>query len=98
MKFPSWLSLSRKTKKFITETMAHQAFMDFDHPDIDRVLIAGAVVTRDQGHWSIESGAETDEDLAQMAQRILGHCDCGAPLSNRDTRFECRSCGREYRI
>ena len=87
-----------RAKEMLTHALAHQAFLDFDHPDIDRVLIANAVVVREEGHWRIESGAETAEELELRADREAGICDCGSVLSNRETRYQCRSCGREYKL
>ncbi len=87
-----------RAKKFLNQVLAHQAFLDFDHPDVDRVLIAGAIAAREEGHWRIESGAETDEELELRARRLEGICDCGSVLSNREARYQCRACAREYTL
>ncbi|MCP4007446.1 MAG: hypothetical protein GY725_24975 [bacterium] len=93
MKF-RWLT--RRTKDLVTQSLAHQAFLDFDHPDVNRFLVAGAIVVNDEGHCRIESGAESDEELERIARRYEGTCDCGSVLSNREERYHCRACNREY--
>jgi acetyltransferase-like isoleucine patch superfamily enzyme len=51
---------------------------------------AGAVVTRDVPERGIVAGNPA---------RLRGFaCDCGHPLTKRNSDFACPSCGREYRI
>lgn len=66
-------------------------------PEIERLLVAGAVVVREGEHFRIESGEDAWSELEAHAKRLEGLCDCGALLSARGARAHCRSCGREYR-
>jgi hypothetical protein len=66
-------------------------------PEIERLLVAGAVVVREGEHFRIESGEDAWAELEARAKRLEGLCDCGAVLSARGARAHCRSCGREYR-
>lgn len=66
-------------------------------PEIERLLVAGAVVVREGEHFRIESGEDAWSELEAHARRLEGLCDCGAVLSARGARAHCRSCGREYR-
>jgi hypothetical protein len=66
-------------------------------PEIERLLVAGAVVVREGEHFRIESGDDAWAELEARAKRLEGLCDCGAVLSARGARAHCRSCGREYR-
>ncbi len=59
----------------------------------ERLIVAGAVVVRHGDHYSI---AEGDEDPARLARLAAGQCDCGASLSVRDGRRQCRTCYREF--
>jgi hypothetical protein len=88
MKF-RWLS--RRAREIVTEGLIHDSEMD-----VDRLLVAGAVVVRDGEHFRIESGDESWTELEARAKRLSGLCDCGAVLSVKHTRAHCRSCGREY--
>jgi hypothetical protein len=88
MKF-RWLS--RRAREIVTDTLHHEA----EH-DVDRLLVAGAVVVRDGEHFRIESGDDSWSDLEAHARRLQGLCDCGAVLSLKAQRAHCRSCGREY--
>ena len=65
--------------------------------DIERVLVSGAVVHRDGDHYRIESGGDEWSDLQSAADRAAGRCDCGKVLSRRGDRWQCRTCGRQYR-
>jgi hypothetical protein len=65
-------------------------------PEVERLLVAGAVVVRDGEHFRIESGDDTWSELEARARRLEGLCDCGALLSCKGARAHCRSCGREY--
>ena len=37
------------------------------------------------------------QELPAQARQRAGMCDCGALLSRRGERSQCRTCGREYR-
>ncbi|HTO52507.1 MAG TPA: hypothetical protein VMR50_03895 [Myxococcota bacterium] len=88
MKF-RWLS--RRAREIVTESLLPET-----ETDLDRLLVAGAVVVRDGQHFRIESGDESWGELEAHARRLAGLCDCGALLSVKNTRAHCRSCGREY--
>ena len=88
MKF-RWLT--RRAREIVTDTLLDEAEMD-----VDRLLVAGAVVVRDGEHFRIESGADSWSELEAHARRMSGLCDCGAVLSVKHNRAHCRSCGREY--
>jgi hypothetical protein len=88
MKF-RWLS--RRAREIVTETLLQDA-----ETDVDRLLVAGAVVVRDGEHFRIETGDESWSELEAHARRLSGLCDCGAVLSLNGQRAHCRSCGREY--
>lgn len=88
MKF-GWLS--RRAREIVTETLRQEA-----DTDVDRMLVAGAVVVRDGEHFRIEHGDESWSELEAHARRLSGLCDCGAVLSVKGQRAHCRSCGREY--
>lgn len=64
--------------------------------ELERMLVAGALVVRKGEHYRIESGAETYGDLELAARRLGGVCDCGAPLSSREAIRFCRTCPGEY--
>lgn len=88
MKF-RWLS--RRARQIVTETLLQEA-----DGEVDRLLVAGAVVVRDGEHFRIESGDDSWTELEAHARRLQGLCDCGAVLSVKANRAHCRSCGREY--
>jgi len=88
MKF-RWLS--RRAREIVTETLLQEA-----DSEVDRLLVAGAIVVRDGAHFRIESGDESWTELEAHARRLQGLCDCGAVLSLKGPRAHCRSCGREY--
>ncbi|MFI5317472.1 MAG: hypothetical protein ACHQ6T_17360 [Myxococcota bacterium] len=88
MKF-RWLS--RRARQIVTETLLQDT-----ETDLDRQLVAGAVVVRDGEHFRIESGDESWSELEAHARRLQGLCDCGAVLSLKGPRAHCRSCAREY--
>jgi hypothetical protein len=88
MKF-RWLS--RRAREIVTEGLLDEAGVD-----VDRLLVAGAVVVRDGEHFRIESGDDSWSELEARARRLSGLCDCGAVLSVKHNRAHCRSCGREY--
>ena len=85
--------LSRRAREIVLDPLAQEA-----EPELERLLIAGAVVVREGEHYRIESGEESFRELEARARRLdKGFCDCGALLSSHGTRAQCRSCGREYR-
>jgi len=88
MKF-RWLS--RRAREIVSQTLLQDA-----DTDLDRLLVAGAVVVRDGEHFRIESGDESAAELEAHARRLQGLCDCGAVLSVKGSRAHCRACGREY--
>jgi hypothetical protein len=83
--------LTRRARQIVTESLLTDT-----ETDLDRLLVAGAVVVRDGEHFRIESGDESWSELEAHAKRLSGLCDCGAVLSVKNTRAHCRSCGREY--
>jgi len=83
--------LSRRARQIVTESLLDEAEMD-----VERLLVAGAVVVRDGEHFRIESGDDSWSELEAHARRQSGLCDCGAVLSVKHNRAHCRSCGREY--
>jgi hypothetical protein len=83
--------LSRRAREILAETALQEP-----EAEIDRLLVAGAVVVRDGAHFRIESGDDSWTDLEARARRLQGLCDCGAILSVHGQRAHCRACGREY--
>ena len=65
--------------------------------EVDRLLVAGAIVARDEEHYRIEQGGDSWSELQADAARLEGLCDCGALLSTSGDRCRCRTCGREFR-
>lgn len=84
--------LADRAREIVTETLEREP-----SPEVERLLVAGAVVVREGGHFRIESGEDAWAELEARAKRLEGLCDCGAVLSARGARAHCRSCGREYR-
>ncbi len=84
-------SLRERARAIVQQTL----LSDID-PEVDRTLVAGAVVARDRDHYRIQSGEESLEDLERGARRAQGVCDCGGILSTRGEHAHCRSCGREF--
>lgn len=70
---------------------------DADEPEVERILVADAVVAREGNHYRIVSGGESLQELETSQSRSPGACDCGGPLSSFFERQRCRACGREYR-
>jgi hypothetical protein len=85
--------LSRRAREIVSQTLHDEA----DEPELERLLIAGAVVVREGEHFRIESGEDAWSELEARARRLEGLCDCGSLLSSLGARAHCRSCGREYR-
>lgn len=84
-------SLRERARAIVQQTL----LSDTD-PEVDRTLVAGAIVARDRDHFRIERGAESPEDLERVALLAQGMCDCGGLLSTRAELAHCRSCGREF--
>lgn len=78
--------------------IVQQTLLSEGDPEVDRTLVAGAVVAREDDHYRIQSGDETPEDLERAALRAEGLCDCGEVLSTRGDHGHCRACGREFSI
>ncbi len=85
-------SLRNRARAIVQQTLMT------DDPEVDRTLVAGAVVARegDANHYKIQTGEESPDDLARAALREEGLCDCGSVLSTRGDRARCRNCGREF--
>ncbi len=91
MAAPIWIQRARQA--------AWEAFQAVEvSPEIERLLVSGAVVAREGDHYRIESGDEDAKELEHVHHRAAGLCDCGRPLSSRDTVHRCRACGREFRL
>ena len=88
MKF-AWLS--RRAREIVSSTIAQEG-----EPELERLLVAGALVVREGEHYRIESGEDVWAELEARARRLEGLCECGALLSSRGARAHCRRCGREY--
>jgi hypothetical protein len=84
--------LTRRARDLVSRTVLEEN----EEPEVERTLVAGAVVAREGSHYRIEIGAETIEEIEDSALLRAGSCDCGAPLSFRNGRMRCRSCGRNY--
>ena len=83
--------LSRRAREIVSQTIAQDA-----EPELERLLVAGAVVVRDGEHYRIESGEDAWSELEARARRLEGVCECGSLLSSRGARAPCRRCGRAY--
>jgi ribosomal protein S27AE len=84
--------LTRRAREIVADTIA-----DEGEPELERLLVAGAVVVREGEHYRIESGEDVWSDLEARARRLEGLCECGSLLSSHGSRAHCRRCGREYR-
>ncbi len=85
-----WLERARRV---VRATLGGEA-----EGDLDRLLVSGALVTREGDHYRVEQGAEEWEELEAIDRRRAGVCDCGSPLSSRGSLHSCRACGREFRL
>ena len=83
--------LSRRAREIVSNTITQEG-----EPELERLLVAGAVVIREGEHYRIESGEDPWSELEARARRLEGLCECGALLSSHGTRAHCRRCGREY--
>ena len=83
--------LSEQALRVVSQTLE-----DWSDPELDRMLVMGALVVRDGNHYWIESGAEEWRELEARACRLEGLCDCGALLSVVVERMVCRVCAREF--
>ncbi|MBM4337086.1 MAG: hypothetical protein FJ108_14465 [Deltaproteobacteria bacterium] len=86
--------LSRRAREIVSETLQQEAEVELE---IERMLVAGAVVVREGEHYRIESGDDVWGELEARARLLEGLCGCGSLLSSHGARAQCRSCGREYR-
>ncbi len=84
-----WLERARRVVR---------ATLGGEEGDLERLLVSGALVTRDGDHYRVEQGAEASEELEAIERRRSGVCDCGNPLSSRGSVHSCRACGREFRL
>jgi hypothetical protein len=85
-------SFAQRARELVTRTLG-----EVDEPEVERILVADAVVSREGDHYRIVSGGESLQELEAAQTRPAGACDCGGPLSSFFERQRCRSCGREYR-
>jgi hypothetical protein len=83
----------RRTREVVRQTLRTHG-----EPEVDRLLVADAIVTREGSHYRIESGGESWDEIEVIARRRSGVCDCGKPLSTRGKVYRCRTCGREFRL
>ena len=83
--------LTERARELVQRTLGETG-----EPEIERLLVGDAVVSREGDHYRIESGGDDDESLAAQANRPAGVCDCGEPLSFFDDYQRCRTCGRDY--
>ncbi len=83
--------LSRRAREIVAGTIAQEG-----ESELERLLVAGAVVVRDGEHYRIESGDDAWSELEARARRLEGLCECGALLSSHGARAHCRRCGRVY--
>jgi tRNA(Ile2) C34 agmatinyltransferase TiaS len=86
----TWISRTRE--------VVRQTLRTHGEPELDRLLVAGAIVAREGSHYRIETGGESWEEIEAIARRESGVCDCGKPLSARGKIYRCRTCGREFRL
>lgn len=86
--------LSRRAREIVSETLKQEAEVELE---VERMLVAGAVVVREGEHYRIESGDDVWAELEARARLLEGLCGCGSLLSSNGSRAKCRSCGREYR-
>lgn len=86
-------SLRERARAIVQETL-----LSDPDPEVDRTLVAGAVIARDRDHYRIQSGEESLEELDRGARHAQGVCDCGGILSTRGAHAHCRSCGREFDV
>ena len=83
--------LSRRAREIVSETITQEG-----ESELERLLVAGAVVVRDGEHYRIESGDDVWSELEARARRLEGLCECGSLLSSNGARAHCRRCGRVY--
>lgn len=86
-------SLAERARRAVAESLQ----TDGD-PEVERALVAGAVVAREGDHYRIELGGDDWTELEAGARRLEGRCDCGALLSVSGGRARCRTCGREFLV
>jgi hypothetical protein len=86
-------SFSQRARSLVVRTISEAA-----EPEVERLLVAGALIAREGEHYRIETGSPDWQELEAAAPHLHGACDCGAVLSLSDGRQRCRTCGREYRL
>ena len=59
--------LSRRAREIVAEHARHEA-----ESELERLLVAGAVVVRDGEHYRIESGDDAWSELEARARRLRG--------------------------
>jgi hypothetical protein len=84
--------MTRRARAIVSRTLGD------DEPEVDLMLISGALVARQGTHYRIELDLEGDLELESLAHRADALCDCGGLLSSCGSRLLCRSCGREFRF
>jgi len=84
--------LGRLVSRVVDRTLEH---ID---PEVDRLMIGGALVQRTGSHFRIERGGESCEELEAQAMRLQGRCDCGSSLCQAGNRVRCPKCGREFSL
>jgi hypothetical protein len=84
--------LGRQFARVVDRTLEHI------EPEVDRLMVGGALVQRCGEHFRIERGGESCEELEAQAQRLQGRCDCGAMLCRIENRARCPKCSREFRL
>jgi len=83
--------ITRQARAIVSRTLGQ------DDPEVDLMLVSGALVAREGNHYRIELDLEGDLELESLALRAEALCDCGGLLSSCGPRLLCRSCGREFR-
>jgi hypothetical protein len=86
------LDLGRVFSRVVDWTLEHI------EPEVDRLMVGGALVERRGDHFRIERGGESCEELEAQALRLQGLCDCGAMLCRSGNHARCPKCSREFRL
>lgn len=84
--------LGRLVARAVDRTLEHI------EPEVDRLMIGGALVQRMGSHFRIERGGESYEELEAQAMRLQGRCDCGGSLRQVGDRVRCPDCAREFTL
>jgi len=75
----------------VREIVDHQLSEDAD-PEIERLLVGGAIVTREGDHYRIERGGETWEELERLARASWSCPGCGTALASARDPDRCPRC------